>query len=226
MSESTNKPFDLETLLEDKPVMEMVGFALASKVNGRIVSNSMKVAFRQSRLPKGNGIDGFNELMKELKDIEADNHHFDANGFTPAADPVDELAQWLGVRYRLVEAGVKVQPLSDNFEFILTRAASKSVDEAQLAKLAELSGRKADELKAVFEAKNAKDFGETRERVLSALRIINDTTPDTTSVPEGLAELVSEAFTAGQKSAVVMANDPTEAIANLILLKATEDSQL
>lgn len=209
----------------DRNTLNLIGFPLAAKLNGKIVSLSMREAFNQMRQAQSNGIDGYNDLMAELQAIEGTTQFFDDAGIAPSESTEEQLAKYLGARKLLAEAGVRVSPISENFGYIMTRAGQKgSVADDDVKKLAEQSGMSEAVVVETFKAKGEKELADTKERILKAMEIISKIEPNEADTPADWKELVLASVQSGRKSAIKIANDTTDAFANLMLLKALEDT--
>lgn len=206
----------------DADTLQMVGFSLGGKINGRIVSCAMSLANKELNV---GGVDGYNDFLAELQAVEDSSEAISNMGFEPRMDKQKELACWVGARTLLIEAGQKPSPLSESFAFILNRTQNKELckdDEAE--KLAKLAGMSADDICKTFEARKERDVERTKDTIRKAMQIVADVIPDTTTNPPGLEELVLESIQSGRKSAIKMADNAEDALGSLMLLKIFEDT--
>ena len=226
MNNSTNN----ELFVSIESVMDSVGFSLCGKINGRIISASMRAVAAADRVEKHVGhIDGYNDAIAELDALASTTEFFsNAGRESTISVPSEILAKWLAVREELSNHfNVASQPLIENFKFILERAAgANDMSEDQLEQLSKLSGVAAAGVKAARAKKQQSDFGRTKERVLKAIQLIADTGPDhdVEAIRAEISDLILDSIKSGKKMAVKTANNTDEALASLILLNAIEDT--
>ena len=225
---------------------ELIGFSLISKLNGKIVSASMRAAHADLTTPQvgSDGIDAYNDALARMEAAAAGSDFLDNAGIEQVVrDPREELRAYLFVHSILSDDPVygdyaSKRPVFENFKFILGRAASADAgSEEEMQKVSKASGLSLEEVKQSFAKTHAREFARTEERVLRAIEIITEVgTPiegetvafdsDRTDIPEidpsVFDTMVSESFDAGRKSAVKLANNTEDAIASLVLLKASE----
>lgn len=208
----------------DSGTLNLIGFVLNSKINGRIIRHAMRMASKEMNTKVESGIDGYNDTMAAFEAIEQQNVFFQNNGKEAQADDSESLAMWLGARHALQDAGYNVSPLSESLGyFIKKESESHAVSEDEIALLASKANLKVEEIKAILKKKADRGIGQTKERCLLALQIINDVEPNE-ETPEGFNEVVLEAIESSKKGAVIRSNNPEESLANLILLEAMSEA--
>ncbi len=218
-------PYTIDTIRNmPQDQLDLIGFQLSSKVTWKILKPAFQLARTDTQVAEASGIDGLNDHLAKLAQMEAENEFFETTGLGDStADPRKEIASWLAVRQILVERGVKVQPFVENFKFLINRAATDMPTEADMERLAELSGISKDEVEKTYKMKAGRNAGRTIRDCEGAMEVINSIAPDDTHDPADLDEVVNEAIAASKKSAIIMANSVEDAMANAIFLKAMEE---
>lgn len=225
--------YDIDNLNDfDASVIALIGFSLASKINGKLVKFGFATIRGDKEAIEASGIDGYNDFMSDMEAINATIENFDKAGQPNGEriNPREQLARWINARNTLIEVihnkGVEmtVGPVTENFSYIVRNAGSEYIPtEQQMNILIETSGFTRAQIDEANAKKKVRAIARAKEDSLMAMRVIAETGPDNTT-PDGFSEVLVDSIAAGKKSAL---NNPRttfeEKAADMILLKAVED---
>lgn len=210
----------------DQETVLLLGFPLMSKVSGKAVACAMRMANKQIRAADTQHIDGFNDMMAEMAQQEASADQFGDMGLD--SRPADDilLAQWLGIRDALAGAGVPPTKFSETFQwFIENEVAKHTAKDDDLDALAKHSGMTKAGISAAFKKQSERNVARTMATARVAMDILLASPRNDHDAPEGFEEMVGDSFTAAKKAAIGSSNSVTDALTNVLLLRATEEAQ-
>lgn len=239
---------DIETLTNEE--LDFIGFSLAGKINGRIVSYAMRVArndmfAQRDESEEGPSIDQMNDLEAYFESNKA-GADFIANSGLERPDPEwlrDQLRRWMGCRAtladRYAEAGrdPEISPISENLTYIARNAGKEmTLEQHDIDRLVAMTGQPAEYHVAVFKKKKDRSVGETFDQVKRAYAIIGEVeplfeTPEPAPVrgahgqyEDEYTNVFNAAIESGQKVAEQRARSVEDAIAATASLRALKEA--
>lgn len=210
----------------DQETLQLLGFPLMSKVSGKAVACAMRIASKQMRAADTQHIDGFNDMMADLAQQEASNSQFEDMGLESRASDEELLSQWLGIREMLAGAGVQPTKFAETFQWMVENEVSKfNSNETDLEQLQKLTGISSANIVSAFDKSAKRNVARTMATARLAMDILMDSPRNDHEAPAEFEQMVSDSFESAKKAAISSANSTTDALANVLLLKATEEAQ-
>jgi hypothetical protein len=215
-----------DVLALDHDTIQLLGFPLMSKVSGKAVACAMRMAGKQMRAADTKHIDGFNDMMADLAQQEASADQFSDMGLETAPDDAALMAQWLGIRDALAGAGVTPTKFSETFQWMVENEVAKhTTKDNELAELEKHSGLTKAAINAAFQKTAQRNVARTMSTARVAMDLLMASPRNDHEAPDIFEEMVGDAFQSAKKAAISASNSVTESLANVLLLKATEESQ-
>jgi len=220
--------------------LKLIGFSLLAKVNGQIVSCSMRMlhAKAESKIDSElESIDGFNDMLASMEALGASNEWFseagDPMGRDAQVSPDVELGRWLAVREDIMPLFLPVlkdiPSLQDTYMGVVRNTHKKfELSELDAIKMAGLSGVKPEKLVLTYKKRQAEEVAKTVTAVQQAMEFVSmggakGALGEQPELPQLFQEKLQDSFASARKFVRKYPRGIEEDMSTLIMLKLDED---
>ena len=195
----------------DESTLNLIGFSLKAKTNGKIVNLSLKLERERGQ-----------EVIQELEDIKKliGDMDFTALHSEENVDTETELGQWLYVNEILEEASISIPLLSETFERVVLNAHEKfALSQEKAKEMSKLSGTDVEKLLQTYKEQQKLKVTESAEIVTKAMQNLPSVSINR-ETPHEFDTKFKESIMSAKRNAVQYSRSIEDTTTSLIILNS------
>jgi len=195
----------------DESTLNLIGFSLKAKTNGKIVNLSLKLERERGQ-----------EVIQELEDIKKliGDMDFTALHSEENVDTETELGQWLYVNEILEEASISIPLLSETFERVVLNAHEKfALSQEKAKEMSKLSGTDVEKLLQTYKEQQKLKVTESAAIVTKAMQNLPSVSINR-ETPHEFDTKFKESIMSAKRNAVQYSRSIEDTTTSLIILNS------